>query len=43
MGLKLKEELWNVVDGSDAPAWYVKGVTVMIPKAVCEGKPEQFR
>ena len=40
----LGECLWRLVDGRDQiPGWFVEGRTVLIPKAGCEGKPEQFR
>ena len=29
--------------GGDVPSWFVRGMTYMIPKEDCEGKPKQFR
>ena len=30
-------------DSNNIPAWFVKGRTVLIPKAGCEGRPDQYR
>ena len=40
----VRDCLWELTDGAEPfPAWFVEGRTVLIPKAGCEGRPEQFR
>ena len=42
----LGQAVWEMLEEGDSdniPAWFVKGRTVLIPKAGCEGRPEQYR
>ena len=41
----LGRTVWDMLEGDseDIPTWFVKGRTVLIPKAVCEGRPDQYR
>ena len=36
-------EMLEEGDSDNIPAWFVKGRTVLIPKAGCEGRPEQYQ
>ena len=38
--------MWDMLkegDSDNIPAWFVKGRTVLISKAGCDGRPDQYR
>ena len=42
----LGRAVWDMLEEGDSdniPTWFVKGRTVLIPKAGCEGRPDQYR
>ena len=42
----LGRAVWDMLEEGDSdniPTWFVKGRTVLIPKAGCEGRPEQYQ
>ena len=43
MRTRLKELMWEVMDGAEVSEWMVKGRTILIPKPGCTGEPEQYR